>query len=77
MVFPELGTGSRYLISPLLIKLMGLCTTSASLQKIQNWEEWGSLQMIVPPFTGTLTGWKNGHRRTSSSSKEEQSHVPV
>lgn len=63
----------------------GTVYTSASLQRIQNWEEWLILQMIVLPLRGASTGWKSGHRRTSTSSKgnaessprDEQPHVPV
>jgi len=39
---------------------MGQSVPSASLQTTQNWEAWLTHQMLLLPFWGTSTKWRNG-----------------
>lgn len=59
----------QYCLTSLLINfMMGQNAPSTSLQRIQNREEVFMHHLVVLPFRGTSTGWRNGMSGISTSS---------
>ncbi|KAF4804353.1 RNA-directed DNA polymerase from mobile element jockey-like protein [Turdus rufiventris] len=64
------GVSQGSILDPVLFDLStndldkGADASSASLLMTQSWEEWPILQSSVLPFRRTLTGWRDGQRRT-------------
>lgn len=63
-------------ISSITMWIVGQSAVSASLQLIENWEEWLIHQMVVLQIRGTSTSWKKNWQESQESQQREMQSPP-